>query len=525
MKRILQSLLAAGVLLAGGLAGGPRALADRPADNHEADEKGVEVQTRGPIHEGFAAMTTTDPETGPTVPKKPPEPIKEVPPKFKPKGENVQWLPGYWAWDDERKDFIWVSGVWRVPPRGRHWVPGHWTGVKDGYEWVHGFWAKAGQEKLQYLPEPPESQEEGPSSPYKEDSFYVPGCWLWSDGDWKWRPGYWREYQEDHVWIPSCYYWTPNGCIYNSGYWDYPLEDRGVLCAPVYFNQPLWTDPDWSFQPDYYCDWPGILDAFFCRPDWCWYYFGDWYGRGYRHRGFRPWYAWGGRHFDPLFGHERWSHRDDPNWRTHLRDTFRGRDAGRLTRPARTLARQRALLARGNLPRGVNRNSLLLANSFRSARSTGRFTTLSSTRALRYRNAVNRFNNIRQARIRTTARAGSRASTLTLPRSAYFNRTARNAWTRTTRTYRSARGYSPRTATTRTYRNRSGRTYRPSTRTTRTYRRTPTTRRYGSTRTYYRRYTPSPTRTYRFTPSRSGPSFFHGSSFHGGSFRGGGHHR
>jgi hypothetical protein len=170
---------------------------------------------------------------------------------------------------------------------------------------------------------------------------------------------------------------------------------------------------------------------------------------------------------------------------------------------------------------------LLMANSFRSARSTGRFTTLSSTRALRYHNAVNRFNNIRQARIRSTARTGSRAHTLALPRSAYFNRTARNNWTGTTRNYRnrSARRYSPRTATTRTYRSRSGRTYRPSTRTARTYRRTPSTRRYGSTRTYYRRSTPSPTRTYRFTPSRSGPSSFHGSSFHGSSFHGGGHHR
>lgn len=55
------------------------------------------------------------------------EAIEEVPPEQKPTGDNVDWIPGYWAWDDERTDFLWVSGIWRSLPPGRQWVSGYWA--------------------------------------------------------------------------------------------------------------------------------------------------------------------------------------------------------------------------------------------------------------------------------------------------------------------------------------------------------------------------------------------------------------
>ena len=68
-------------------------------------------------------------------------PIEEVPPDMKPEGENSVWIPGYWSWDDERQDFIWVSGVWRVPPPGYQWMPGYWQDVPgQGFQWVSGYW-------------------------------------------------------------------------------------------------------------------------------------------------------------------------------------------------------------------------------------------------------------------------------------------------------------------------------------------------------------------------------------------------
>ena len=86
-----------------------------PADAGE----GVQVLTRGPVHEAFAKTVTFDPEPGIVVPKAPPAAIEELPPDQRPEGANVMWIPGYWGWDDERSDFLWVSGVWRaLPPVG-----------------------------------------------------------------------------------------------------------------------------------------------------------------------------------------------------------------------------------------------------------------------------------------------------------------------------------------------------------------------------------------------------------------------
>ena len=47
-------------------------------------EQGVQVLTRGPVHEGFAETVTFDPEPGIVVPKAPPAAIEELPPDQKP---------------------------------------------------------------------------------------------------------------------------------------------------------------------------------------------------------------------------------------------------------------------------------------------------------------------------------------------------------------------------------------------------------------------------------------------------------
>src|SRR5262249_51053678 len=57
--------------------------------------KGVEVMTRGPVHEAFASPAV-EPKPTPVVPKKPPAAIEEMPPEERPEGEVV-WIKGYWA--------------------------------------------------------------------------------------------------------------------------------------------------------------------------------------------------------------------------------------------------------------------------------------------------------------------------------------------------------------------------------------------------------------------------------------------
>ena len=96
-------------------------------------EQAVQVLTRGPVHEAFAETVTFDPEPGIVVPKAPPAAIEEVPPEQRLKGANVAWIPGYWAWDDEREDFLWVSGIWRDLPPGRQWVPERARARNEGH--------------------------------------------------------------------------------------------------------------------------------------------------------------------------------------------------------------------------------------------------------------------------------------------------------------------------------------------------------------------------------------------------------
>src|SRR5438093_9202795 len=82
------------------------------------DGSGMQVLTQGPVHEAFAEPVVYDPRPGPVIPKQPPAPIEEMPPEQKPEGDDVQWVPGYWAWDDSRNDFLWISGIWRAVPPG-----------------------------------------------------------------------------------------------------------------------------------------------------------------------------------------------------------------------------------------------------------------------------------------------------------------------------------------------------------------------------------------------------------------------
>src|SRR5688572_20293364 len=63
-----------------------------------AAEEGVEILTRGPVHEAFAETIVFDAEPGVVVPREPPDAIEELPPEQKPEGAKVEWIPGYWAW-------------------------------------------------------------------------------------------------------------------------------------------------------------------------------------------------------------------------------------------------------------------------------------------------------------------------------------------------------------------------------------------------------------------------------------------
>ena len=56
-----------------------------------------DVLMRGSLHEAFAEAYQADPVPNPIVNATPPDPINELQPEFRPEGQNVQWIGGYWA--------------------------------------------------------------------------------------------------------------------------------------------------------------------------------------------------------------------------------------------------------------------------------------------------------------------------------------------------------------------------------------------------------------------------------------------
>ena len=290
-------------------------------------EEDVRVLASGPIHEAFAEAVVLDPKPGITAPKAPPALIEEIPPEHKPEGD-VQWIPGYWAWDDERNEYIWVSGIWRVPPPGQQWIPGYWTSTGKGYQWISGYWAGNETKETVYLPEPPESVEVGPSSHAPSPDFtWMPGYWVWQYGHYAWRPGYWAPVQPDWIWVPDHYNWTPRGYIFVGGYWDYTLIHRGVLFAPVFFTPRVYPGLTFSFSPVSVIDLNVFDDALFLRPRYHHYYYGDYYAPRYYKKGIYPWFSLHARRvaYDPIYAHQRWSHRNDRKWENHLQARFRER--------------------------------------------------------------------------------------------------------------------------------------------------------------------------------------------------------
>jgi hypothetical protein len=309
----------------------------------------VEVLTRGPVHEAFAQPVTFDEGAAFIITHRPPAHIEEIPPDQKPEGSHIVWIPGYWSWDTDRSDFIWVSGCWRAVPPNGSWVPGYWAQSARGYQWTAGFWTTADTDEIEYLPAPPATLEEGPQrNPASRDSFWIPGCWVRHEGRYAWRPGFWEQARTNWVWVPAQYISTPRGWVYVEGYWDYPLNRRGMAFLPVYCPPRVYGRADFRYSPLIVLDLDILTLNLFSSPQRHHYYFGDYYGSEYSREGFHPWYAASERHdwYDPIFVHEQWRHRDDEKWVQSQRVAYEQRRDDKAVRPARTYEAMRAQVAR-----------------------------------------------------------------------------------------------------------------------------------------------------------------------------------
>ncbi|MFL5340149.1 MAG: hypothetical protein ACJ8F7_08350 [Gemmataceae bacterium] len=337
MTRSLPKLLAGATLGLVLAVGGP-AVAQPPDQSDQPP--GVEVQTRGPVHEAYATPAEAISQPGRTIDKQPPELIEEQPPDQKPEGD-VQWMPGYWAWDDGRNDYLWVSGFWRVPPPSRTWVPGGWHQVPEGWQWTSGFWTNAGQTQMEYLPPPPASVENGPAVPQASaDQMYVPGNWYYVNYHYVWRPGVWVSHRPGWVWVPSHYRWTPVGYVFVDGYWDFELRERGILFSPVWIDRRVAYRAGWYYQPTYVVYDDSLYGALFVGHGG--YYFGNYFEARYTTLGYRSWFSVSigvgvGYRYDPLFAYYSVRYRSDPHWGPGIREVYAARYAGDLPRPPVTI--------------------------------------------------------------------------------------------------------------------------------------------------------------------------------------------
>ena len=399
-----------------------------------ADPAGVEVLARGPIHEAYAEPVEQTPAATLIVEKQPPSQIEELPPDQRPAGDHVVWLPGYWSYDEERKDFIWISGFWRTMPPGKVWMPGSWHKVDSGWQWVGGFWGNAQERnEVQYLPQPPAPAELAPATPAPTPTaIYVPGVWVWRD-HYVWRAGYWIEQKPNWIWVPAHYRWTPAGYVYIDGYWDYTLQDRGILYAPAYIPGGVYLQASFRYSPTVVVSEPCLFGALFVRRGWGCYYFGDYFEPGYANLGYVSWcgYPPGANvvvvrgWYDPMYSYYRVSYRNDPVWHANMVQLYVGRFGGTVALPPRTLAAQNTLIVKANINIG-NVQMLTTVNLMAKANPALRFQAVTAVEQQRHmvaaREIVETGNRRSQLEVQVVARnagvahTAPRALTMEMPK-------------------------------------------------------------------------------------------------------------
>ncbi len=327
--------------LTGLVFGGAMILSGIAVAQDVAAAEGAEVQTRGPIHEAFAGTVSFNPEVGIIVDQAPPALIEEVPPEERLEGDNVAWIPGYWGWDEDQSDFLWISGIWRNLPPGREWVPGYWAETEGRHQWTSGYWEDSQTTEVSYLPKPPRSVEVGPNiEASSNDQTWVPGNWVYRDDRYAWRTGHWVAARENWSWTPAYYRWTYRGYVYVDGYWDYPVVRRGVVFAPVRFNVGYRSRPDFYYTPATVISLSVFTNHLFLRPNYGHYYYGDYYEPRYRDRGYFASYSYNSSRYgyDPIYTQYRYENRNDRNWDRQRQDYYEYRRDHADARPPRSWA-------------------------------------------------------------------------------------------------------------------------------------------------------------------------------------------
>lgn len=236
----------------------------------------------GPVHEAYFTPIT-DSVVYQAIGQTPPDPILERIPTQT--AADTVWIPGYWDWDIELQDFIWISGIWRKPPPNHQWISGSWKKSDQGWVRLPGFWSAKPSEELTAIPiAPPASLEENTGTSPGTDYFWSPGFWSYNSGTKKytWMSGSWIPFDEEWILVPAHYVWRDKGFFFIEPYWDWNLTTRGTpyiaLNIPQTLRSGYVSTPSVKTAPQaiyqYYFPWyPNYLHLFqhqyyFSRSQW-----------------------------------------------------------------------------------------------------------------------------------------------------------------------------------------------------------------------------------------------------------------
>src|SRR3954447_19478094 len=173
------------------------------------------------LHE--ATLLTPQVATPVHIDKAPPTTIADRPGIDAPE-TGAQWVDGYWDWDEEQKDFVWVTGTWRVSPPGRFWVNGSWKRDEQGWYRVPGFWSERKTDVRRDGP-PSVGREDRTGPAPSPDSFLIPGQYVPAGDGVVWRPGFWARSQPGWEWVPARWVRLSEGWTYREGHWERSTAD------------------------------------------------------------------------------------------------------------------------------------------------------------------------------------------------------------------------------------------------------------------------------------------------------------
>jgi hypothetical protein len=180
------------------------------------------------------------------------------------------WLDGYWKWSAENTSFVWISGVWRIPPPGMAWVVGKWIETRSGWVWNPGFWYPENADEFPIIEKaPPAPLDEKVSRAASKEDFWAKGSWRYDDhkSRYVWFQGKWTERQEKWVFNPGRYVAHGGGFVYVPSFWDWRIEERGEAYPCKWEGRKMHTQADkplgmHEILAYYYLFWPDYASFF-----------------------------------------------------------------------------------------------------------------------------------------------------------------------------------------------------------------------------------------------------------------------